>query len=100
MTDDEVENIFTSKDIALFSDDIEIYVDETLRAENVETVYTDQLVQVFFADHGLTDPSLFNEQSLEGSLLGSCSNYRGKIMVSNSDDIILCSFIITKIEIN
>ena len=37
------------------------------------------MVRVYFSLENLNDPSLFNEQALEDSELGSLVNYRGKI---------------------
>ena len=90
MTDQELnsgkllkKNIFTVKDIEKFSGgDVEIFVDELTRIENKEAIFTDKYVQVFFCDEGLSDPSLFNEQTLEEAILGSHASYRNKIMVS------------------
>lgn len=89
MTDQELNasrpnrmNIFSVKDIERFADgDIEIFTDELTRIENKEAVFSDKYVQVFFSDEGLSDPSLFNEQTLEEAVLGSYASYRNKIMV-------------------
>ena len=61
---------------------IETFVTEVSRMESPEMIYSDNLVRVLFAENGLTDPCIFNEQELEEHQLGSFASYRDKIMVS------------------
>ena len=60
----------------------EIFINEAARMESPEVIYSDKLVRVLFSESGLTDPRIFNEQSLEECQLGSFASYRNKIMVS------------------
>ena len=46
----------------------------------------DWLARIYFSMENLNDPSLFNEQELEDSELGSLANYRGKITVRICSD--------------
>ena len=57
-------------------------ITELSRVESPDVIYSDKLVRVLFAESGLTDPAIFNEQSLEECQLGSYASYRNKIMVS------------------
>ena len=62
--------------------EVEIFANEVTRMESPEVIYSDKRVQVMFAEAGLTDPTIFNEQTLEECQLGSFASYRNKIMVS------------------
>ena len=82
MSDNGIKQIFTVKDNEAFNgNEIEVFVDEMVRITNAEATFTDKYVQVFFSEVNLNDPSLFNEQELEESQLGSLANYRSKVMV-------------------
>ena len=82
LSDSFVQHMYSNKNIESYKEsDVEIFVDEWIKIENQEVVYTDRLVKILFEEDELYDPSLINEQALEESALGSFSNYRNKIMV-------------------
>lgn len=60
---------------------MEIFADELVRVENTEVIYRDLMVQVYFCEDMLGDPTIFNNDELEESPLGTLANYRIKIMV-------------------
>ena len=73
------------KKLAKFADNfIEIHADEVIKVENAEVIYTDILVQALFVNDKLGDQEVFNEPELEELPLGTCGNYRLKIMVSTT----------------
>ena len=85
LTDSFVKHIYVNKSIDMLKkSDVEIFMDEWIRVESQEVIYTDRLVKVIFGEEGLYDPSLINEQELEESPLGSFSSYRNKTMVGIS----------------
>ena len=84
-TDLDKIQVFTFDDAQNFSlGETEILVDEVTRMESPEMIYSDKLVKVLFAESGLTDPRIFNEQVLEECQLGSFASYRNKTMVSRT----------------
>ena len=82
LSDTYVQHMYLDKSIdTLKNSDVEIFVDEWVKVENQEVVYTDRMVKVLFSEDDLFDPCLINEQVLEESPLGSMSSYRNKAMV-------------------
>ena len=78
-------DIYTGKKLEKFSRNcIELYADELVVVENTESAYTDLAVQVYFSEEMLGDPTIFNNEEMEESPLGTLSNYRCKIMVNKN----------------
>ena len=57
-----------------------MFIDQTLRATNIETIYEEFVAQIFFAVEGCWDPKTLQDEALEGSPLGSLANYRSKVI--------------------
>ena len=50
--------------------------------QNDEVMFDEYLVNIYFCTEGCWDPTLLQEDSGDGSKLGTTANYRYKFMVS------------------
>ena len=58
----------------------EVYIDQIMQVDNMETIFEDFTVSAYMAVDGLWDPTTLQEEALEESCLGSVANYRSKIV--------------------